>query len=106
AGRWQGAVGLLSQMLEMKVTPDDISYGVVVTACQKGSDGRQWARALEFFAAMQRQSLQPNVIAYEAALSACEQSQNWSLALRPWNVKYHNPVLLASSSRIFMQPSN
>ena len=65
-------------MRRQSVEPNVISYGVAISACEKGAQPEQ---GLELLREMQRQSVEPDVISYNAAMSACEKGARPEQAL-------------------------
>ena len=87
-------MALLSEIWEVKLEPDVISYSAVISACEKGE---QWQRALSLLSEMRGVKLAPNVISYSAGISACEKGEQWQRALallsEMWEVKLKPDVI-------------
>lgn len=64
---WKIALSLLDEMRERGIEPNDVTYGVAVTAC---GNGGQWRRALELLDAMRGMKLKINTITYNSAIAA------------------------------------
>ena len=52
-------MALLSEMWEVKLEPNVVSYSAGISACEKGE---QWQRALALLSEMREAKLEPNVI--------------------------------------------
>ena len=78
---WRKALGLLKQMKEERIWPDEYSYSAAISAC--GSGGR-FQEALDLIKTMRAggSKLRPNKIAYTGAISACARSGEWAPALQ------------------------
>ncbi|CAE8602521.1 unnamed protein product [Polarella glacialis] len=77
-GQWQLALSLLILMLEMKGTPNKITYGAAISTCSRGG---QWQQALSLLSSMPDMLASPDEITYNAAISACERASHWQLAM-------------------------
>ncbi|CAK0897888.1 unnamed protein product, partial [Prorocentrum cordatum] len=75
--QWQRALTLLSEMWQVKLEPDVISFSAGIGACAKG---KQWQQALALLHEMREVKLEPGVI-YNSATSACEKGGQWQRAL-------------------------
>jgi len=64
---WKNALSLLDEMKERGIAPNEVTYGVAVTAC---GNGGQWQRALELLDQMRSNSLRINTITYNSAIAA------------------------------------
>lgn len=49
-----------------------VSYGAVVSACEKGE---QWAGALAFLCEAPKQQLHPDMVSYITSISACKRGE-------------------------------
>ncbi|CAK0841584.1 unnamed protein product [Prorocentrum cordatum] len=79
--QWQRALGLLSEMRQVRVEPTFISYNAGISSCEKC---KQWQRALGLLSEMREVKLEPNFIyttVYNAGISACEKGGQWQPAL-------------------------
>ena len=52
------------------LSPDVVSYNVVLSACAK--DARLWERALDLLCNMEENGVDPDLISYSTAVSSCE----------------------------------
>ena len=79
AGQWQVALGLLLQVLTVRLQADAVSYNACISACAKG---RQWQVALILLSEMLESRISANTISFNAAISACEKGGQWDRALQ------------------------
>ncbi|CAE8708476.1 unnamed protein product, partial [Polarella glacialis] len=88
-GHWAGAVALLRELREARLSPDRVVLNAVISAFAQREGG--WVWALQLLAEMRkgapasaaadrRASVEPNVITYNAAISCCEKGRQWQMA--------------------------
>jgi pentatricopeptide repeat protein len=88
--RWMAvALSLLDEMIGGGIVPNEVTYGVAVTAC--GNGGR-WVEALELLDRMRDAGLRINTITYNSAIAAL------SRAARSESRQQHQQRAVASSS--------
>ena len=79
ARQWRRSVHLLRYMMTCSVLPNEITFGVCMSACARASE---WKRALHLLQGVKEVALKASVVMYNAALSACEKSSQWAVALQ------------------------
>ena len=57
--QWEGALGLLQEMVHQLLTPNVVSWSAAISACEKG---KQWEGALGLLQEMVHQLLTPDVV--------------------------------------------
>ena len=77
-GLWQGALALLSDMMDCGLQPDVISFDTVMSACDKAE---QWQQAVELLLKLRAATLKEDVVTCSAIVSACVKGEEWALAL-------------------------
>ncbi|CAL1156233.1 unnamed protein product [Cladocopium goreaui] len=75
---WPKALQLLRLMRRSELRPTLITYGALITCCEKG---RQWQKALGLLQALKQQRLSVDVISYSACISAGEKARRSHVAL-------------------------
>ncbi|CAE7512701.1 unnamed protein product [Symbiodinium natans] len=69
-------LALLNALLDMKASPDEISYSATIAAC--GNDS--WQNALSVFQRMREQEVLPDIISFSSAAHACGAHGRWQQA--------------------------
>ena len=75
AKQWERALSFFNEMSNQLV-PNRISFGAVISACEKASEWTWAVHLLEL-----AEPLKPNEIICSAVISACEKSSRWEAAL-------------------------
>ena len=75
AKQWERALSFFNEMSNQLV-PNRISFGAVISACEKASEWTWAVHLLEL-----AEPLKPNEIICSAVISACEKSSRWEVAL-------------------------
>lgn len=77
---WWLVLGLMSEMRENGLTPDEVTFSTAVTACGRAGE---WERALSLLDEMatERECLTPDVVAINAAIDACGRAGQCQQAL-------------------------
>ena len=65
------AIRLLNAAVAQKMRPDVVSFGTLITGCERAA---LWQQALQLLGELDRRSLEANVVTYSAAISACEKA--------------------------------
>lgn len=80
-GQWSLAPMLLGELQTRGLEPQGniVTYGAVITACEKGL---RWPLALRALHDLPTLGLQANLVSYGALMAACSASRQWVLALR------------------------
>ena len=73
------ALGLLREMREWKVVPNEVCCSAVVSACEKIG---VWSRALSILFSMPSSRVLANMITFNAGISACGKGRSWCWALQ------------------------
>ena len=76
AKQWERALSFFNEMSNQLV-PNRISFGAVISACEKASEWTWAVHLLEL-----AEPLKPNEIICSAVISACEKSSQWQWALQ------------------------
>ncbi|CAE8643346.1 unnamed protein product, partial [Polarella glacialis] len=63
---------------KISATPNEISYGGTISACEKGG---QWQLGLSLLSSLPDLRLAPDGISFTSAMSACEKASEWQLTL-------------------------
>ncbi|CAJ1406399.1 unnamed protein product [Effrenium voratum] len=77
AGKWQLACGLFARMAR-SMSPDSVSYGSLIKACEAGN---RWISALNALETMETTKVPLNEVICNSAISACSAGSRWEHAL-------------------------
>ena len=77
-GRWEDALHTHDEMRSASVLPNDVTYGLVLSACARLADVDRACNLLREMSAVA--GLSPGVRHYTAAISACRPSGDWRVA--------------------------
>ena len=80
--KWQFALHFLQKMSSMAVRPNCVTYGAVLSACEKASTtySSHWTFALQLVVDASTQNLSSDIM-FSTSISACEKSSQWQKAV-------------------------
>lgn len=80
--QWQFALHFLQKMSSMAVRPNCVTYGAVLSACEKASTtySSHWTFALQLVVDASTQNLSSDIM-FSTSISACEKSSQWQKAV-------------------------
>ncbi|OLQ02068.1 Pentatricopeptide repeat-containing protein, chloroplastic [Symbiodinium microadriaticum] len=78
SGQWQRALSFLSELAQLEVQSDEITWTSAIRACESCSEW-QWSIAL--LDGMSVWNIMPNIVSYASVVRACRWSGAWSCAL-------------------------
>ena len=77
-GKWEHALSLLSEMLQLGIEPSAITFANVLNACRSSG---QWRCSLHLLMEMKLLRIRSTVVSCSAAMNACSGSGRWEWAL-------------------------
>ncbi|CAB9499881.1 Pentatricopeptide repeat-containing protein [Seminavis robusta] len=107
AGDWKRATALLEQLEDDNnnngAQPDHVTYGTVLSACEKGE---KWDLVLEYADQMEAKGLTLDVLALTSALKACQQLAKAKQALHYLDVMKQQQQKATSTSYYFTRKTS
>jgi pentatricopeptide repeat domain-containing protein 1 len=79
--RYQDALGVMQQVKERELQPDEVLYTLVLKACALHGSTKE---ALYYLSDMRQAGLTPNVVTFSAAMDACKAVSRWVRTQMLW----------------------